>query len=155
MSAPIVIKTTPLSYRIPVTDLGTLAGTTLSITDYVQRFVEWDYNNYTRTWLVARKYRYYNAKTAELYLPAYDLPRFLAHLDSARIAWRQVALPLTTGQPVDIPIRPGMAPRDAQQVESVDYLVSETAPVRGLACRLARVSRVCCCLASVSLAAVR
>lgn len=133
MSLPIIIKVTPQSYRVAVTPAGILVGTNLSMTTHTARFVEYDYNNFTRRWVVARKYRYYNTKTQELYLPVYDLPRFIELLDKEHISWKTVFLPLTAGKPVEILLQPGVAPRDELQAQAIDYLVTDTAPVRGLA----------------------
>lgn len=133
MAGPITITTTPQSYRVPVTSSGILTGTDLSLTAYVSRFIEHEFNPVLRTWIVARKYRYYNTKTRELYLPAYDLPRFRAFLLEAGVSWVEHPLPLTSGMPVEIPLRPGVAPRDALQAQAIDYIATDAAPVRGLA----------------------
>ena len=133
MTQSIQIKTTALSYRVGVTTTGYLTGTQLSLTDYLQPFIEYDYNPTTRSWVVTKKYRYYNKTTDEIYLPRYDLPRFTSLLDNNNIAWHESPMPVTLGKSVDIQLRAGVTARDELQQNAIAYLANDTSPVRGLA----------------------
>lgn len=138
MAIPVVIHTTTMSYRVQVTPAGHITGTHVSIVDYCQPFIEQAYNPRTRQWYDARKYRYYDVKTHTLYMPRYDLNRFITFLEHNNISYTVIPLTPVAGVDVTIPMQPWFKAKDDLQRDAIDYLVHDASPLRGLALQTGR-----------------
>lgn len=138
MAVPVLILTTTMSYRVKVTLSGHIAGTHVSIVDYCQPFIEQAFNPRTRQWYDARKYRYYDLKTHMLYMPRYDLDRFITFLNQSNVDYNVVPLQPVAGEDVSIPMQPWFKAKDDLQKDAIDYLINDPSPLRGLALQTGR-----------------
>lgn len=138
MTQSILIHTTPSSYRVQVTLSGHLVGTNVSINEFCLPFIEQEYDRRNYRWVVTKKYRHYDKTTQTLYLPRYDLDRFINFISAAGLNWKIKEVPLVKGLSVNIPMKPWFSPQDDLQAAAISYLVNDPSPVRGLALQTGR-----------------
>ena len=129
----VVIETTPMSYRVHVTPAGYVKGTDVSIYRHCQAFNETNWNPRARRFEIKKQYRFYDVKQQKLYLPRYDLPRFLDLLEGAHIHAIIKEVPLSWGKKVEIKIRDWVKPKSKIQADAIEYCVNDDAEMRGLA----------------------
>lgn len=120
-----------MGYRIPIIkDTSIVKGTSISLQDFYAPFIESTYSEYLKQRVVVNRYRYYDGEY--LYIPIYDLQRLLDYLNG-KCDVKIINIPPPEGMDVEIPLRGGVAPRDQNQADAVDYLVNAEQPVRSLA----------------------
>ena len=128
----IKIGVTPRSFRIETLPHLILKGVGISIYEYVKTFNELKWDHLRRTMVIQRHYYYRNPTDGMLFLPKYDLPRFLHFLKSRKVEYEMVPIQPTVGKEVDIPIQSWYSPKNTLQKEAIEYVVNGTGYVRGL-----------------------
>jgi len=128
------IFTTPLSFRVGVTENGALIDApSLAIHPYMDRFTHYQWNQLFRTREVVARYRHYNKQTRLLHIPRFDLDAFTSYLGSFDQKYTIEDYPLVYGDKVDIPLKPTFVYRDKRQEDSVNYITdTSTGNVKGL-----------------------
>lgn len=128
----VLIDVTPTSFRIKTTSHLLLEPCHLSLYHYLQKFNETKWNPQSKRMTITRQFYYRNPLDGTVFLPRYDLPRFLHLLKGKDIPYKITPIYPAEGKAVDIPLKPGYAPKNDLQKEAIDYLVKGEGYVRGL-----------------------
>ena len=128
----IKIWVTPRSFRIKTTSHLVLDQTHISLFHYLKPFTEMKWNPATRSQVVSRHFYYRNPTDGMLFLPKYDLPRFLRFLQDRRLEFEMIPLAPPVGKDVAIPIKEWYQPRNDLQKDAIEHVVNGKGYVRGL-----------------------
>ena len=126
------IDVTPMSFRVKTTTHLLLEPCHLSLYHYLQKFNETKWNPQAKKMTVTRQFYYRNPLDGTLFLPRYDLPRFLHILKSKGIPYKINPVYPAEGKTVHIPLKAGYAPKNDLQKDAIEYLVNGPGYVRGL-----------------------
>lgn len=129
----VTIYTTPYSFRVALYPSGELKEASLSIRPFLEPYVDWYFDRRARRMLPGKKYRYYNAKKGQVYLPLYDLDRFCQYLSERNVRYIIIDLPLSRGVDVSIPLKEGVAARPGRQEQALEHLLNVNTPLKGVA----------------------
>lgn len=134
MPVPVVpITVSHLGFRVKVSrQHAVLAGTNVSLTNYVRRYNETQWDSRNRRLLVMRQYRHYDTAREMLYLPRCDLQLFLDFLTEYGVSGEIDVVPPCLGSPVDIQIRPEFPDKDVFQTQAIASVTTDD-PLSGIA----------------------
>lgn len=127
------IYVTPMSFRFHLQPDGLVRGTALNVGSLFHDLIHEAFNPRLRIWEVRRKYRYYNSLHEMIYLPRYNLDKFVAYLTENGYGHRIVNIPAVQGALADVELIPSFKPKDERQDRAINHLIHNTEPVRGLA----------------------
>lgn len=130
----IKVKATPLSFRVAVTsEMRLAAANSVWLKYYLNDFITWKQNKETQRWEINERYYYFDKTIGILYLPRYDLPRFIEHVNSCGYRVLVEDLPLVEGAISDINLKEGVTPKDKRQQTIIDMITDSNKPLRGIA----------------------
>lgn len=132
MSKVAVIATSQ-SYRVRVSEAGVIHGTHVYLGDFISPLNDWRFNPQTRQRTLDKRYYYYHRPSQTLYLPRYDLDRFITHCTTRGCEVDVQELSVVDGASVDIPIQPWFTPKDERQAKVIEHLSVSDERVLGVA----------------------
>ena len=129
----LVIQTTPMSLRIPMTPFGQLDHPTyLDMKTHLRALVMYDMDWKTKRYVPGKKFRYYDEKNRVAYLPRYLLDDLLPYLERNDIPLRFEEIACPEGAPVEIRMIDSFSPRDERQAKAIEHLNTSPDPVKGI-----------------------
>lgn len=120
--AMIDIERSVQSFRIFIEPNGVLKNTHLNISELFRNLVIFRFDSLINRWVADQKFRYYDRSQGKLYLPLFELSRFIEFLNQHRHQHQIKDLTPVMGKVVQIPIKAGVTPKSELQAQAIDYI---------------------------------
>ena len=129
----LVIQTTPMSLRIPMTPFGQIDHSTyLDMKLILRGLIMSEYDWKTKRYVYGKKFRHYDEKNRIAYVPRYLLEDIVPYLKINNIPFRLEELDCPEGAEVEIRMIDTFTPRDERQAKAIAHLNTTSDPVKGI-----------------------
>lgn len=131
--AHVVIETTTMGFRLPISKRGEIKGTSLSIGEFARKFEHRSYDRMEGHWVILNEYFHFDRDNETCYFPRFELSSLTNFLTSRGVTFEIKELPTVDGKHVNFYMLPHVGFKNDKQKNAVEFLTSPSSGnLRGL-----------------------